>query len=306
MFVLLSSPSDILDLTVEQLQYIPKPVLLRVCGHYVHHLWDRLPEHLKADSEIQQYRRCLKHYNLPRHQTHFDGPAFPFELHIPGYQFCGPGTHLEKRLARGDRGINPLDAACREHDIAYSHSNDLAERHVADKILAEKARKRIIARNSTLGERAAAAAVWAAMKAKTKIGMGMKTKMKTKVKTKKKTKRVLPTAKRGGILPILPMLGALGSLIGGAAGVAKAVSDSKTTRRQLEELQRHNRAMEGHGLYLAPYKYGKGLYLGPYKRGQGVITKKKKKRRKNIKNACGCDNEHTIGSSGKTHACTIF
>jgi len=148
--------------------------------------------------------------------------ALPFELHIPGYQFCGPGTHLEKRLARGDQGINPLDVACREHDIAYSHSNDLAERHVADKILAEKARKRIIARNSTLRERAAAAAVWAAMKAKTKIGMGMKTKV-----TKKKTKRVLPTAKRGGILPILPMLGALGSLIGGAASVAKAVSDSK-------------------------------------------------------------------------------
>jgi len=202
--------------------------------------------------------------------------ALPFELHIPGYQFCGPGTHLEKRLARGDRGVNPLDAACREHDVAYSHSNDLAERHVADRILAEKARKRIIARNSTLRERAAAAAVWAAMKAKTKIGMGMK----TKVKTKKKTKRVLPTAKRGGILPILPMLGALGSLIGGAAGVAKAVSDSKVARRQLEELQRHNRAMEGHGLYLAPYKYGKGLYLGPYKRGQGIITKKKKTSKK--------------------------
>jgi len=86
--------------------------------------------------------------------------ALPFELHIPGYQFCGPGTYLEKRLARGDRGINSLDAACRLHDIAYSHSNDLAERYVADKILAQKARKRIIARNLTLGERAAAAAVW--------------------------------------------------------------------------------------------------------------------------------------------------
>jgi len=175
-------------------------------------------------------------------------------------------------LARGNRGINPLDAACREHDIAYSHSKDLAKRHVADKILAEKARKRIIARNSTLGERAAATAVCAAMKAKTKIGMGMK----TKVKTKKKTKRVLSTAKRGGVLPILAILGALGSLIGGAAGVAKGVSDSKATRRQLEELQRHNCAMEGHGLYLASYKHRKGLYLGSYKRGQGVITKKKK------------------------------
>jgi len=151
--------------------------------------------------------------------------ALLFELHIPGYQFCGPGTHLEKRLARGDQGINPLDTACREDDIAYSHSYDLAERHVADKILAEKARRRIIARNSTLRERAAAAAVWAAMKAKTKIGMGMKMKVKTKEMTAKK--QVLPTAKRGGILPILPMLGALGSLIGGAASVAKAVSDSK-------------------------------------------------------------------------------
>jgi len=120
-----------------------------------------------------------------------------------------------------------LDAACRGHDIAYSRSNDLTERHVADIILAEKARKRIVARDSSLGERAAAAAVWAAMKAKTKIGMGMK--MKTKKRTTKK--RVLPTAKRGGILPILSMLGALGSLIGGAAGVAKVVSDSKATRR---------------------------------------------------------------------------
>jgi len=202
--------------------------------------------------------------------------ALPFELHIPGYQFCGPGTRLSERLARGDQGINSLDAACREHDIAYSQSNDLTERHVADKILAEKARRRIIARDSTLGERAAATAVWAAMKAKTKIGMGMKTKT-TRTKKNMAKKRILPTAKRGGVLPILPMLGALGSLIGGAAGVAKTVSDSKAARRQLEELQRHNRAMEGRGLYLAPYKYGKGLYLGPYKRGQGIISKKKKK-----------------------------
>ena len=35
-----------------------------------------------------------------------------FELHIPGYQYYGPGTKLAKRLARGDLGINPLDAAC--------------------------------------------------------------------------------------------------------------------------------------------------------------------------------------------------
>lgn len=193
--------------------------------------------------------------------------ALPVELHIPGYQFCGPGTHLEKRLARGDQGINPLDAACREHDIAYSHSNDLAKRHVADNILATKARKRITAGDSTLGEKAAATAVWAAMKTKTKLGMGLKTKKKRATK-----KRILPTAKRGGILPILPLLGVIGSLVGGAAGVAKAVSDNKAAQRQLEELKRHNRAMEGHGIYLAPYK-----------RGQGV-SRRKKKRQKDVKN----------------------
>jgi len=55
-------------------------------------------------------------------------------------------------------------------------------------------------------------------------------------------------------------------LIGGAASVAKEVNDSKATRRQLEELQRHDCAME----------YGRGLYFAPYKHGQGVAAKKKK------------------------------
>jgi len=178
--------------------------------------------------------------------------ALPVELHIPGYQFCGPGTRLRERLARGDRGINPLDAACREHDIAYSRSKELEDRHAADRVLADRARNRIVARDSTLGERAAATAVWVAMKVKTKLGMGMR-------KTAKRKKRLLPVAKRGGMLPLLPLLGVIGSLAGGAAGVAKVVNDAKATRRLLEETQRHNRAMEGCRIYLAPYKCGKGM-----------------------------------------------
>ena len=47
-------------------------------------------------------------------------------------------------------------------------SNDLTDRHAADKVLADKALVRVIARNSALSERAAIAAVWAAMKATTK------------------------------------------------------------------------------------------------------------------------------------------
>jgi len=61
---------------------------------------------------------------------------------------------------------------------------------VADNILATKARKRITTKESTLGERAAATVVWAAIKAKTKIGMSLKT------KKKKKVKRILPSKTR--------------------------------------------------------------------------------------------------------------
>jgi len=102
---------------------------------------------------------------------------------------------------------------------------------VADRILVEKVRKHIVARDSILSERATTTAVCAAIKAKIKIGMGMKT--KTKIRTKKNTakKRILPIGKRCGVLSILLMLDALGSLIGETAGVTKAVSYSKAARR---------------------------------------------------------------------------
>jgi len=45
--------------------------------------------------------------------------------------------------------------------------------------------------------------------------------------TKRRKKRILPVTKRGGILPLLPLLGVVGSLAGGAAGIGKAVNDSK-------------------------------------------------------------------------------
>ena len=80
----------------------------------------------------------------------------PIELHLPGYQYCGPGTKLQKRLARGDKGINPLDAACKEHDIAYSQSKDIKDRHQADRVLSEKAWQRVISKDSDLKERSSA------------------------------------------------------------------------------------------------------------------------------------------------------
>ena len=55
------------------------------------------------------------------------------EFHWPGYQYMGPGTHLKKRLARGDKGINRLDKIARIHDIDYSRSKNLEDKWAADK-----------------------------------------------------------------------------------------------------------------------------------------------------------------------------
>ena len=110
----------------------------------------------------------------------------PFELHLPGYNFCGPGTKLQKRLSRGDRGVNPLDEACKQHDIEYSASKDIKSRHVADSLLAQKALDRLKAKDSSLGEKAAAFGISSAMKLKTKLGMGMKRRKRKIIKRKGK------------------------------------------------------------------------------------------------------------------------
>ena len=44
------------------------------------------------------------------------------EFIIPGYQYAGPGTRLEKRLARKDPGKSRLDRIAKVHDIAHSHA----------------------------------------------------------------------------------------------------------------------------------------------------------------------------------------
>jgi len=54
------------------------------------------------------------------------------EFHWSGYQYMGPGTHLEKRLKRGDPGINRLDRVSKQHDIDYSKARSLDDKHKAD------------------------------------------------------------------------------------------------------------------------------------------------------------------------------
>lgn len=204
----------------------------------------------------------------------------PFEAHVPSYNWCGPGSKVVKRLARGDKGINPLDEACKLHDIEYLKHKDSENRRLADKDLAERAWRRFKASDASLGEKAVAWAVTTTMKAKSKIGGGRRKKkssgkglyLKPYKKTGQGRKTKKSRTKKGGVLPLLPIfagLSALGSLAGGASAVAKVITDSKNAKRNLAEIKRHNLAMEGKGMYLKPYK-GRG------KKKKGCNKKKKK------------------------------
>jgi len=83
-----------------------------------------------------------------------------------------------------------LDEACKQH-ISYSQNrHNLEARHAADWILAQKAWERVIAKNACLAEKAAAWAVTNAVKAKTKLGMGLK-KMREKLASARKLKAKL-------------------------------------------------------------------------------------------------------------------
>ena len=60
----------------------------------------------------------------------------PFEMHLPGYNFAGPWTKLNKRLnpdmtpKEWSKPINRVDKAAYHHDICYLKNNDTATRNV--------------------------------------------------------------------------------------------------------------------------------------------------------------------------------
>lgn len=100
----------------------------------------------------------------------------PPEMHVPGYQYCGPFTKLEKRLKRGDPGINRVDQACKKHDIAYSKTKDTKQRHVADEELLNDINSIENPTNGLypLGENQARVVIKPIIKAKKTFGLGTK------------------------------------------------------------------------------------------------------------------------------------
>lgn len=69
---------------------------------------------------------------------------FAGELHIPGMNFAGPGTNLDKRLnpsgswKEWSKPIDRVDNAAYIHDLAYDKFEDVQRRNLADKMLLEQ------------------------------------------------------------------------------------------------------------------------------------------------------------------------
>jgi len=78
---------------------------------------------------------------------------------------------LDKRLARGDKPVNKLDAGCQQHDTFYRDHKDTKERHVADKELENIAAERMHASDAGTRENNDAALVRAGMKTETVLGL---------------------------------------------------------------------------------------------------------------------------------------
>ncbi|GBP49836.1 hypothetical protein EVAR_83785_1 [Eumeta japonica] len=103
-------------------------------------------------------------------------------------------------------GINPLDSACREHDIAYSKNRkNVHLRNQANRVLASKVMKLVFDRDASPSERAVALGLASAMAAKAKCGVGIKS-----------------------------------ALTGGVAAILKAVNNAKDAIEQFKEQKRHN------------------------------------------------------------------
>lgn len=240
----------------------------------------------------------------------------PFELHLPGYNYCGPGTNLKKRLERRDKGINLLDEYCKQHDIAYISAIDLNDRHKADIKLLKMARTRIQAPNATPGEKLAAHLVNKAMLAKVCSGAGYKKINKDGVKTvgvkkhfknivhhtKKKLKKLKPKCKELAIelamaaareiaenssikvpriIPV-PKTGGVLPLIPIFAGLSAAgslaggVATIKKMINDFKAAKQRLTELKRHNEKMEALCIGNGLKLKHHNKGLGIIVSNKK------------------------------
>ena len=83
---------------------------------------------------------------------------------------------VSKRLAQGYEGVNSLDQACKQHDIAYSKFKNTKERNLHDDNLAQEASRIALDANEPDYVRKDARLVTGIMGMKSRFGMGVTTK----------------------------------------------------------------------------------------------------------------------------------
>ncbi len=80
---------------------------------------------------------------MPRYIKPYDSQ----EKHYPGFNYCGPGTDVWRRMKNKVQPIDALDAACKVHDIAteprgpYTSGGDGKKLRAADRQLMSTAQK---------------------------------------------------------------------------------------------------------------------------------------------------------------------
>ena len=109
----------------------------------------------------------------------------PFEMHLPGHNFTGPGTKLKKRLnpdltpQEWSKPVNRVDKAAYHHDVCYLKNDDTATRNaVCDKNMLKELEGIY---NPTLRERLDKSLVSKLIGTMVKFGMGVKKKFSRRV-----------------------------------------------------------------------------------------------------------------------------
>ena len=102
----------------------------------------------------------------------------PFELHLPGHNFTGPGTRLDRRLnpdltpKAWSKPINKVDTAAYHHDLCYAKHKDRKVRNeLCDKEMLQELDE---IDKPTLRERLDKGIVKNLIKAKVNLGLGLK------------------------------------------------------------------------------------------------------------------------------------
>jgi hypothetical protein len=98
---------------------------------------------------------------MPRYVPPYDRR----EKHMPGYNFCGPGTNVWRRLRNGVRPMNRIDAACLQHDRITEPRGPYLGRNNPRRMRAADRRLIAACRRYYMDDPAAAGVIIAAMNA---------------------------------------------------------------------------------------------------------------------------------------------